>query len=86
MLLVQNNCESLTLDPELGAAGRSDHVGVSEHGLVAAGRELLRPVDDGRFEEATTTQLEEGNQVPHDAQTADRQAETIQNSFPKWAM
>lgn len=48
--------------------GRSDHVGVSEHVLVAAGRELLRPVDDGGFEEATTTQVEEGHQVPHDAQ------------------
>lgn len=68
MLLVQNRFESLTLDPEHGVEGRSDHVGVSEHVLVAAGRKLLRPVDDGRFEEATTTQLEEGQQVPHHAQ------------------
>lgn len=46
----------------------SDHVGVSEHGLVASGRKLLRPVDDGGFEEATTTKLEEGDEVPHDTQ------------------
>lgn len=44
---------------------------MSEHGRVAAGRKLLRPVDDGWFEEATTTQLEEGHQVPHHAQTAE---------------
>lgn len=44
---------------------------MSEHGLVAARRKLLRPVDDGRFEEATTTKLEEGNQVPHHAQTTE---------------
>lgn len=49
-------------------AGRSDHSGVSEHVLVAAGWKLLRPVDDGWFEEATTTQLEEGQQVPHNTQ------------------
>lgn len=68
MLLVQNHCKHLTVDPERGVVGRSDHVGVSEHVLVAARGKLLRPVDDGRFEEATTTQMEEGHQVPHHAQ------------------
>lgn len=52
--------------------GRSDHVGVSEHVLVSAGRVLLRPVDDGSFEEATTAQVEEGHEVPHYAQTVER--------------
>lgn len=70
VLLVQNHCESLTFDPERGAAQRSHHVGVSKRVKVAAGRKLLRPVDDGRLEEATTTQVEEGQQVPHDAHTA----------------
>lgn len=61
MLLVQNHWESF----EQGAARRSDHVRVSEHVLVATRWKLLGPVNDGRFEEATATQLEEGNQVPH---------------------
>lgn len=60
-------------------ARRSDHVGVSEHALIAAGRKLLRPVDDGRFEEAATTQLEEGHQVPQHAQTEERRLEAIQD-------
>lgn len=77
MLLVHNHCKNLTLDPERGVAGRSDHVGVSEHVLVAAGRKLLRPVDDSWFEEATTTQLEEGHQVPHNAQTVERREERM---------
>ena len=79
MLLVQNHCKSLTVDPERGVAGRSDHVGVAEHRLVAAGRELLRPVDDGWFEEAAATQLEERHQVLHHAQTAEGQLERIQD-------
>lgn len=60
-------------------AGRSDHVCVAEHRLVAAGRELLRPVNDGRFEEAAATQLEERHQVLHHAQTAKRQLKRIQD-------
>lgn len=44
---------------------------MSEHGVVGTVRELLRPVDHHRFEEATTPQLEEGNQVPEHAQTAE---------------
>lgn len=56
----------MTLDPEW-----SDHVGVTEHRVFGAVRELLRPVDDDRFEEATTTQLEEGHQIPEHTQTAD---------------
>lgn len=57
---------------EWGGREGSDQVGVSEPVLVAAGGELLRPVDDGRFEEAAAAQLEERRQVPHHAQTADR--------------
>lgn len=70
MLLVQNHSEeSRPVTLSGGRGGRSDHVGVSKHVLlVAAGRKLLRPVDDGRFEEATATQLEERHQVPHHAQ------------------
>lgn len=79
MLLVQNHCESLTLNPERGAVWRSDHVRVSEHVLLTTGWKLLRPVDAGWFEEATTTQLEEGHQVPHHAQTAGRQLEMVQD-------
>lgn len=56
----------IILDPEW-----SDHVSVTEHRMFGAVRELLRPVDDDRFEEATTTQLEEGNQIPDHAQTVD---------------
>lgn len=70
MLLVQNHCINLILDPERWVAGRSDHVGLSENVLVTARRKLLRPVDDGWLEEATTTQLEKGHQVPHHTQTA----------------
>lgn len=54
----------------------SDHVGMTEHMLFTAGWKLLRPVDDGRFEEATTAQLEEGDQIPHHAQTTARQTQT----------
>lgn len=54
-------------------AGASHQVGVSENPLVASGGELLRPVDDGRLEEAAAAQLEEGRQVPHDAQTVEGQ-------------
>lgn len=39
--------------------------------MFGAVRELLRPVDDDRFEEATTTELEEGNQIPNHTQTVD---------------
>lgn len=70
VLLVQ----SLTLDPERGGGRRSDHVGVSEHMLVAR-LELLRPVNDDRFEESTTAELEEWHQVPHHAQTMNTQSE-----------
>lgn len=44
---------------------------MAEHRVVGAVRELLRPVDDNRFEEATTPQLEEGHQIPDHAQTAE---------------
>lgn len=69
MLLAQNHCKirPLALSGS-GGGGVSDHVGVSERMLVTAGRKLLSPVDDGRLEEAAATQLEEGHQVPHDAQ------------------
>ena len=67
----------MTFDPERVAAGRSDHVGLSEHVLLAVGRELLRPVHDRRFEEAAATQLEKGGEVPHHAQTAGGREEKI---------
>lgn len=80
MLLVQNHCKSLTLDPEHGEGRRSDHVGVSEHVLLARW-ELLRPVDDGGFEESAAAQLEERHQVPHHAQTGNAQSETAESAL-----
>lgn len=44
---------------------------MSEHRVVGAVRELLRPVDHHRFEEAATTQLKEGNQIPDHTQAAE---------------
>lgn len=37
--------------------------------MLVARLELLRPVNDDRFEESTTAELEERHQVPHHAQT-----------------
>lgn len=53
---------------------RSDHVGVTEHMLVAR-LELLCPVNDDRFEESTTAEMEERHQVPNHAQTMNTESE-----------
>lgn len=48
----------------------SDQVAVGCQVVLASWRELLRPVDDGRLDEAAAAQPEEGGQVPQHAQTA----------------
>lgn len=48
----------------------SDQVTVSRQVVLASWRKLLRPVDDGRLDEAAAAQPEEGGQVPQHAQTA----------------